>query len=204
MNIVVFGPGRTGSILITKQLATLFNLQEVINDILPNCVIHTHNPLFSPTDKTGWIAVVSSRNNVFLAVCSKLILEKTNEFMHYTDVEIEPFIVGKDRFRFEYILHMCFYSLLELSGYSKVVYVEFEKLFESNTYLSKLFGLRTELEISTEKSPHLITLISNLNELLSYWQELQNEDLTKYVGSVKKHILDQFGSSNNYLTIQNK
>jgi hypothetical protein len=140
MKYIVFGPGRTGSLLLTSILAPDNSPQSasqqivggVINGVarmepskelfdntykdFKNIVIHTHyiDSLVNRLgiDPSEWNLIISNRRNRFNQLMSFEITAITKEYYPYTDKLITPFTVDTKKFRVDYE-SMCLWPQLE-------------------------------------------------------------------------------------------
>ena len=132
MKYIVFGPGRTGSLLLTSIIApddssaptesqlvggvingvarvepTKESFDQVYKDF-NNIALHTHfidsmvNRL--EIDPSEWNLIVSDRRNRFNQLMSFYISAVTKEYYPYTDQIIEPFLIDTEKFRSEYVM----------------------------------------------------------------------------------------------------
>jgi hypothetical protein len=130
MKYIVFGVGRTGSLLLTSILAPDDSplpasrqlVSGVINGVariepskelfdntckdFKNIVIHTHY-IDTLVDRLGidpseWNLIISNRRNRFNQLMSFELAAVTEEFHPYTDQPITPFTVNPEAFRKDY------------------------------------------------------------------------------------------------------
>lgn len=130
MKYIVFGIGRSGSLLLTSIMAPddsgvnskLQLVGGVINGVsriepsnelfentckdFENIVIHTHF-IDDMVDRLGidprdWNLIISNRKNRFNQMMSYEMTAVTNEYYPYTEQEIQPFTVNVEEFRRDY------------------------------------------------------------------------------------------------------
>jgi hypothetical protein len=130
MKYIVFGIGRSGSLLLTSILAPddsgvvpeLQLVGGVINGVarieptkelfdntcrdFENIVIHTHY-IDDMVDRLGidpseWNLIISNRKNRFNQMMSYEVVAVTEEYYPYTEKEIQPFISDVEEFRRDY------------------------------------------------------------------------------------------------------
>lgn len=200
MNIIVYSPGRTGSTLITQNLATKFKLQiygaelnRNYSNLPNNTIISTHNPLFSIKENIEKnTAVISYRSNLFNTIISKLISDYTKEYNSYTNKEVSVSIT-EEQFCNMYYFCKCFYKLIDLTKFSTVIYVEFEELIKNPFYLFSKFGIEGIITYGTQKSPHKHSSISNIDYCKILFNQLeQKTDLTNVTAIVKSNLEQDF------------
>ena len=130
MKYIVFGTGRTGSLLLTSIMAPddsgvpadyqLFGgvingvsriepskemLDQTLKDF-QNIVLHTHfiDEMVERLgiDPSEWILVISNRKNRFEQLMSYCVTAVTDEYHPYTDRQIDPFVVDVKEFSRDY------------------------------------------------------------------------------------------------------
>lgn len=178
---VVFTPGRTGSQLILHNLIRYFKCNKRNwwdTDIYNGCVIHSHNPLYiPPTDE--FICVVSKRNDMFASILSTQIGIRTNEFIHYSNKDVEPFSVTPTQFIDCYHYNKCFYKSINYTRFKSVVEIEYYSLINDPSYLFSMFGVDANTVYNLRKSPYRYQdLILNLEELKELYMNLEASDIS--------------------------
>ena len=198
--IIVFSPGRTGSILIVKSLAAQFNLEEILGrniHITPDhissqyiedgpwhyvnndkVIIHSHCPDLNLINKSEWTALISRRRNDFNCVISNIIGHHSKEYGPVYSGSMRPIYVNKHRFYTECNRVLKFYNDIDTAGFAKVIEAWTEDVLQYPKYLYNLFGIDKAMDYSiTNKSPYNETSIININELKILWQQIDSSTL---------------------------
>ena len=174
---VVYSPGRTGSNIISNNLAVgPLNPPKKwpVVDNSPS-IIHCHNPFYQPPSKT--ICIVSKRRNIFDALISREVSYKIKEFYFYSKKSIEPFKVNVDQFYKAYVRHVSFYKILNLE-HRKNFEIYFEDLISDPYHLFSKFGInkKINLELSNKSPYNYKDVIHNYAELLEAFQSFKVND----------------------------
>jgi len=106
-NFIVFGPGgRCGSHWVETLLSNLLGESYTVGhftSLLPGWIYHTNGiseVLNMPSEiKNSVTLIYCVRKNYFDATISFLVAEITDEWHHYTNKTVEPFVVDTVRFR---------------------------------------------------------------------------------------------------------
>jgi len=154
-SLVVITAGRTGSLLIVD------NLRRHFKD-----VYHTHDPLYIPANHDS-ICVISKRKNDFLAMISMQIGVKTNEYLTYTNKDVEPFIIEVKDFTNFYLHYNAIYTQIKTEYYKKIIEIYYEDLLDDPQHLFSLFGIDalTDYKLTLKCPYNYEKLVLNLKEL---------------------------------------
>ena len=197
--IIVFSPGRTGSMLIVQSLLAYFNMEGVFGQNIhitadyvssqqsaggpirtvstDNVIIHSHYPNLEIIDKSNWIALISRRREDFNCVISNIIAAHSREYYTYSN-NLIPFHVSRERFISEYRRILHFYNDIDTTGFAKVIDVWSEDMLQYPKYLYNLFDIDNSIDYNiTNKSPYNETSIININELKLIWQQIGSPTL---------------------------
>jgi hypothetical protein len=117
--IIIKSIGRSGSHIVRKHLIQhgfkdqeyhschfqpydLKLWKQVIRTLIQHdTVVHTHS-IYNPKNSKDWICVLVERRSTFDTICSYLIVDKTQAYINYENVNIEPFVVDLDIFYYHY------------------------------------------------------------------------------------------------------
>ena len=204
-----FSPGRTGSILIVKSLASQFNIDSVFGQNIHittshissqhdengpiysvnnnKVIIHSHYPNLNLINKSEWVALISRRRNDFNCVISNIIANHTTEYYTYSN-NLLPFHVPCANFINEYRRILQFYNDIDTTGFAKVFEVWSEDMLQYPKYLYNLFDINKSIDYNiTNKSPYNETSIININELKILWQQNRFAHLNGYAERLTGH-----------------
>ncbi len=155
-SFVVLAFPRTGSTLITHNLNRYFGIS----------AIHTHKQDFVAPHE-DCTCVITHRANVFDAICSHLVLFRTNEPVNYTNKAMDPFYVPSDEMWSLLQAHQTFHRSRNLSGYKKIVEIDFDQLLADPYHLFAQFNIVERTQYLTKPSPY------RYNQLIENYDELQ-------------------------------
>ena len=178
---VVFTAGRSGSHLVIDNLSTYFKTpkRHWWDNSFKYGVVHSHNPLYRPPND-NFICIINTRKDEFAAMISMLITVRTNEFMHYSNKSIDPFEISKDEFIGMYNYFKCFYKSICLTGFKKVIEIEYEPLIADPKYLFSKFDLDQQTVYNLKKSPYdYRELITNLDDIKKLYLELLSTNISE-------------------------
>jgi len=170
-SVVVITAGRTGSCLIVE------NLRRHFKD-----VHHTHDPLYIPADDDS-ICVISKRKNDFLAMISAQVGVKTNEYLTYTNKDVEPFNIDVKDFTNFYLHYNAIYTQIKTEYYKKIIEIYYEDLLDDPRHLFSLFGIDalTDYKLTSKCPYNYEKLVLNFKELKDLYNsyEVNKEKLFK-------------------------
>jgi hypothetical protein len=197
-NIIVFGPGRTGSHWIEKILIDLCGGSgKTIQDItlLPNrWLIHTHDIVdlinTKPQLRDSCILVNSLRRSHFDRAISNLVADKIDEYFKYSSKPIDPFTVDIGNFetayRFAEIQAAQFNKFMRYR-YTHIVDIYYEDLINSanpEEYVAGMLNMsytqtdRLEQSNSFKNPRNYKNLILNWDDLVAHSETLINTPIT--------------------------
>ena len=182
MNYIVYGPGRTGSLMIAGDLSRALpghkvyyspGVQRVIDEVTGAAIIHTHNANQTVIDRSNYTAIISRRKDEFATAVSAMTAEYTKQFGPYTSSDFKPFVANVDQFNTTIHYIRDFYHRLDLKGYPQVFDIWYEDMIEDTFYLRRACGLgHTPMEYYHHRSPFGMRLILNLEELHKEYQRM--------------------------------
>ena len=183
LNYIIYGPGRTGSQLITNELANFFTSEytvyyDVLPDINPKAIIHTHNPNSKILNKEDFVCILSRRRDELAGILSEHIAMHTGEYGIYYKFDrgekIDPFILAKEKILGGVHARRDFYSQIDTLGYAKVVDIYLEDMLQYPYYLFESLGIpNVNIEYHCTKCPYGTELIINIDEIREYYQEIK-------------------------------
>ena len=162
---VVFSPGRTGSTLIVNNINRWAGQDIAYATHNPNFV---HSNEFIPIHE-NLVCILSKRQNVFRAALSQLVLEHTQEPTFYTGTKNTPFVADVNRFYGLYNQYIIFYNSINVNLYNQVIDINFEDMFNDDSYLFRQIGVDYKTDYSLcQKSPYnYYNLITNIDEIVN-------------------------------------
>lgn len=203
---VVYTTGRTGSNLITRNLATYFKVPHYNdNDIstdVDHGVVHCHNPLWFPSNN-NFVCILSKRRNLFDAIMSILLGKTSNEFSTYTNKLIVPTTVSQLDFTNCYWFMKSFYASIDTSSFKQVLDIYYEDLIDNPSYLFSLLNIDSKTSYNlSEKSPYRYKdLILNVDLLRILFADLEKLTLTDdLIASFKNSIKMDLENSNKIIS----
>ena len=176
-SIVVVSVSRTGSVLITQNLAKHFDC----------AILHTHNPLIRVNQNQ--LVILSLRKKTLDTIVSMILASRTKETIEYSNQAIEPFYVGYDEFETKFWHVQCFQQTVK-NRFPEALIVEYEPLMADSKYLFSFFGIDKETSYNlTNRSPYSNkALIENYSECETWFDQLQSQTITQL-------MLDDFAES---------
>jgi len=198
-NIIIFGPGRTGSHWLEKIIIDLCGGGKTIGEItlLPTrWIMHTHDMVdlinTRPALRESCVLVNSLRRSHFDRAISNIVSDKTKEYFSYTSKPVDPFAVSVSDFetayRFAEIQQLQFNKFMRYR-YSNIVDMYYEDLIASSTveeYVASRLGIpyvatsREEQSNSFKNPRDYQQLIVNWTELVGHARYLEQTPVTKF------------------------
>ena len=183
MNYIIYSPGRTGSQLITNELANFLTSEytvyyDIFLDIAPTAIIHTHNSKAEIPNKSNFICIISRRRDELAGILSEHIAAHTNEYGIYYKFnrgeKIELFILSKEKIKASLDARREFYSQIVTTGYTKIVDIYLEDMLQYPYHLFEALNIPNRLiGYDCIKCPYGPELISNIDEINEYYQEIK-------------------------------
>lgn len=196
----IFTAGRTGSQIIARNLSDYYNCEQYIpeHDKVSLGVLHSHYALWEPPDP-GWVCILSMRKNDFEAMCSNYIAKKTQEFIEYSDILVEPFDVSYADFEMYFGYRKMFYQAVDTSKFSKTITVWYEDLITDHSHL---FGqleldLKTDLSVLSKSPYNYRKIIKNWEQALGWYNHLHAnwhptpDEIESWKLSTRKYFLNK-------------
>ena len=198
-NIIVFGPGRTGSHWIEKILIDLCGGSgKTIQDItlLPNCwILHTHDIVdlitTQPQLRESCILINSLRRSLFDRAISNIVSIKTKEYFKYSSRSFDPFVVDIGNFetayRFAEVQAAQFNKFMRYR-YAHIVDIYYEDLINSanpEEYVAGMLNMpytqtsKAEQSNSFKNPRNYKDLILNWDNLVAHSEILINTPITQ-------------------------
>lgn len=177
---VIYTAGRTGSQLIFRNLVSRFKTvgRDDFNNDFNYGVVSTHNPLYlPPTD--DFICIISKRKNLFNEIISSLTAKRTNEFVQYSNKEINLFSISDIEFKNTFLFHKAYYEIINKNYFKKVLEINYEDLINDPKYLFSLFGLPYLTEYDLKSPYDYYKLVENMNELKNIYDLLEQTPITQ-------------------------
>lgn len=163
---VICGPGRCGGHLVLGLLKSA-GVQAVRT--------HDINYTNGKDQNTVWIKV--DRREIFDAVCSNVIANRTSQTTHYDRTSIAPFYVGKEEFQFLYQAHLehrkDYQKHRNFFRYDRIWYEDFA---QNHSMIWDLFDLVPDTTLMEKlEIQHLINTPApyNYRELIINYKELR-------------------------------
>lgn len=200
---VVYSAGRTGSHLICNNLiSSSLKITEYPFIGTKPSIIHCHNPLYKPPQKT--ICIISKRRNIFDALMSRAIANITNEHYVYSDNNVPqaPVTITAEELHKSYVQYVSFYKLIKLNN-RKIFEIYYEDLIDDPYCLFSHLGIHKKINLLiTHKSPYdYKKIIINHNELFEAYQRfLQINVSEQEVESVRQTYINYARQHGNCLS----
>ena len=189
MIYLVLGPGRTGSVMLSRMIEQGLDLNygdipnftssEECQDWLKNFtpdkdyVFHTHTKFICDViDPTTTTLILSKRHSLFEIVMSEQVANFTRQWNSYTNITPRPTTISKVQFARRYQRLAEWYDNIDLNkDWANVVELYYEDLVEhGHSIVKDKLGLEqydTTVPITGKQSPH------KYQNWISNWEELK-------------------------------
>lgn len=190
MIYLVLGPGRTGSVMLSRMVeqgldlaygdvpnfTTALECQSWIkSNINPatDYVLHTHSKFICDViDPASTTLILSKRQNLFEIVMSEQVANCTRQWNTYTNIKPRPVTISKVQFVRRYQRLVEWYDSVDLNkDWANVVDLYYEDLVEQgHTVVKNKLGLdhyNQTAPITGQQSPH------KYQDWISNWEELK-------------------------------
>lgn len=201
---VVYTTGRTGSYLICNNLASAFGVlvQDAESYDGSRGIVHCHDPLWKPAS-SDFICVVSRRRDLFGAIMSTLVGRATDEFVEYSTTAPPKISVSVKDFQACFWFMRCFYHVIPVEHYHRVINIDFDIMMRKPAYLFKRFGLvrDTDYTLSTRAPWRYQDIIENHRELRDVYDSIRNLAVTdELIASFQSSIQQDLKRIHNHTT----
>lgn len=181
MNYLIASPGRSGSIFVTQTIgqslkrSTQYSHRLSADNLPQSFIYHTHDATLQLPDHDLTV-IQPQRKDLFAEIVSALIAEHYNQWTEYTP-EQTPFVADLDMCYDKYVWHKYWHKAFEtLTRYQHRIYLTFEQFIGRSAVVCKALGIPS-VDLVTQKSPHSVKNILNIEQVKSLFDKLENDRL---------------------------